>query len=115
MSYQRTNELVQGISDDHDIEVQYWKDELVNYVEPTSQVNSCLFLVFYWLNNSIMYILQVKKPASSSMLLLNGSGSEHDSADEIEAPPFSPIASSDFDVSLSYSADHYESEDEGVS
>ena len=73
MSYRRTNELVQGISDDHDIEVQYWKDELVNYVEPTSQVNSCLFLVFYWLNNSIMYILQVKKPASSSMLLLNES------------------------------------------
>ena len=41
MSYQRTNDIVKSISEDHDIEVQFWKDELLKTMESNfSRVNT---------------------------------------------------------------------------
>lgn len=38
MSYQRTLDLVRNISQDHDVEVEFWKDELVKLVENSKVV-----------------------------------------------------------------------------
>lgn len=45
MSYQGTMNIVEKISEDHDIEVQEWTDELVNLIEKPSQDVSVLLLV----------------------------------------------------------------------
>ena len=45
MSYQGTMNIVEKISEDHDIEVQEWADELVNLIEKPSQDVSVLLLV----------------------------------------------------------------------
>ena len=40
MSYQRTLDLVREISQDHDIEVDFWKDELVKLVKDSILVDT---------------------------------------------------------------------------
>ena len=44
MSYQGTINIVEKISEDHDIQVQEWADELVHLIEKPSQDVSALFL-----------------------------------------------------------------------
>lgn len=53
MSYQKTVDLVQLVSEDHDIEVQFWKDELVSLIDRSpstktggSVVSACMHFHF---------------------------------------------------------------------
>ena len=36
LSYQRTSDLVKLISEDHAIEVEYWKDQLMSLIDTSS-------------------------------------------------------------------------------
>ena len=47
MSYQGTMNIVEKISEYHDIQVQEWADELVHLIEKPSQDVSALFLCDY--------------------------------------------------------------------
>ena len=55
MSYQRTIDLVREISQDYDIEVEIWKDELVTLVQNASLV-SIIFSVLFDLFRTLLYI-----------------------------------------------------------
>ena len=51
MSYQRTLDLVQGISQDHDIEVQFWADELKKLIERPNPVETPTQVSLYNIRN----------------------------------------------------------------
>ena len=54
MSYQTTLNIVEKISQDHDVEVQIWADELANLIEKPSSV-SIIIVVFVILPLSTHY------------------------------------------------------------
>ena len=78
MSYQTTLNIVEKISQDHDMEVQIWADELANLIEKPSSVSIIImvFVIFTFINtllninDIIIYIHGLKKSDWSKMLLI---------------------------------------------
>ena len=69
MSYQTTLNIVEKISQDHDVEVQIWADELANLIEKPTSVSIIIvvFVIFTFINtllninDIIIYIHGLKK------------------------------------------------------
>lgn len=89
MSYQRTNDLIRILSEDHDVEVEFWKDELLKLLHSSISVRQNLAQYYSYQLNLCMQgrgTVDLKSPVM--MVVDDGDSDEED----CHAPPYSPIS-----------------------